>query len=288
MNRRIFLILRFLWHPQKTLYPTKNFSIFKVYVPALITLGGPDSVPGGNASPRLPGNIDNRSISLKPQEGKSMKYLPYKEKLDKCYSAVLMDVMDTMNVRVQCMDPSVKPLVPAMRTWGEVVTVYVETVTEIPEKPYEIEMEVIDDLKEGQIIVAQCNAPELSAFWGGLLSNAAVGRKSPGVITDGGARDYREIVSLNFPVFCKGLSPYDSLGRMDGKERNIPIVCGGIRVKPGDLVYGDVDGVVVVPQEMAPEVISRAWEKVRGENTVREELRAGASVAKTFEKYGIL
>lgn len=105
---------------------------------------------------------------------------------------------------------------------------------------------------------------------------------------DGGARDYREIVSLNFPVFCKGLTPLDSCGRMDGKERDIPIVCGGIKVHPGDLVYGDVDGVVVVPQEIADEVITRAWEKVRGENTVREELRAGASVVKTFEKYGIL
>jgi 4-hydroxy-4-methyl-2-oxoglutarate aldolase len=217
-----------------------------------------------------------------------MKYLRYKEKLDKCYSAVIMDVMDGMNVRVKCMDPGVKPLVPTMKTWGEAVTLYVEQVSEVPKKPFQLEMEVIDDLKEGQIIVAQCNAVELSAFWGGLLSNAAVGRKSPGAIMDGGARDYREIVSLNFPVFCKGLSPYDSCGRMDGKERGIPIVCGGIRVLPGDLVYGDVDGVVVVPQEMAEEVITRAWEKVKGENTVREELRAGASVVKTFEKYGIL
>jgi len=75
---------------------------------------------------------------------------------------------------------------------------------------------------------------------------------------------------------------------MDGKERDIPIVCGGIRVCPGDLVYGDVDGVVVVPQDIADEVIQKSWEKVQGENTVREELRSGASVVKTFEKYGIL
>jgi len=218
----------------------------------------------------------------------AMKYLAYKDKLDKCYTAVLMDVMDGMNVRAQCMDPAVKPLVPTMSTWGEAVTVYVETVTEVPEKPFQLEMEVIDDLKEGQMIIAQCNAPTLSAFWGGLLSNAAVGRKSPGAIMDGGARDYREIVSLNFPVFCKGLTPYDSCGRMDGKERDIPIVCGGIRVYPGDLVYGDYDGVVVVPQEMADEVINKAWEKVCGENTVREELRGGASVVETFKKYGIL
>ena len=221
-------------------------------------------------------------------KGKSMKYLKYNEKLEKCYSAVLMDVMDQMNVRVQCMDPSVKPLLPTMRTWGEAVTIYVETVTDVPERPFQLEMEVLDDIKEGQVLVTQCNAKELSAFWGGLLSNAAVGRKAAGSISDGGARDFTEIVELGFPTFCKGLSPYDSCGRMDGKERDIPIIVGGIRVAPGDLIFGDVDGVVVVPQEMSDEVIAKAWEKVQGENTVREELRAGASVVKTFEKYGIL
>lgn len=217
-----------------------------------------------------------------------MRYLRYNEKLNKLYSAVIMDVMDTMNVRTQCMDPKIRPLVQTMRTWGEAVTMYVETVTALPERPFQLEMEVLDDLKEGQVIVAQCNARELSAFWGGLLSNAAVGRKAAGTIVDGGARDYREIVSLNYPTFCAGLTPYDSMGRMDGRERDIPVVCGGIRVCPGDLVFGDVDGVVVVPKEMADEVISWAWEKVQGENKVREELRAGASVVRTFEKYGIL
>jgi len=75
---------------------------------------------------------------------------------------------------------------------------------------------------------------------------------------------------------------------MDGKERDIPIECGGVRVCPGDLIYGDVDGVVVVPQDMVDEVVAKAWEKVRGESKVREELRSGASVVETFEKYGIL
>jgi len=138
------------------------------------------------------------------------------------------------------------------------------------------------------MVVAQCHARELSAFWGGLLTNAALGRQAAGVVTDGGVRDYGEITSLGFPTFAAGLTPYDSLGRMDGKLRNTPITCGGVRVCPGDLVFADVDGVVVVPQGIAQEAIARAWEKARGESTVREELRAGASVVKTFRKYGIL
>ena len=125
-------------------------------------------------------------------------------------------------------------------------------------------------------------------FGVGLLSNAAVGRKMSGVIVDGGARDYQEIMELGFPTFCRGLSPYDSLGRMDGKEYDVPIECGGVRVNPGDLIFGDVDGIVVVPQEIFEEVIEKAWEKIQGESKVREELRGGAGVEATFKKYGIL
>ena len=138
--------------------------------------------------------------------GGQSKYLKYKDKLDRCFSAVLQDVMDGMNVRVQCMNPRIKPLLPTMKTWGEAVTIYLEEVTRVPEKPFQMEMELLDDTVEGQIIVAQCNARNLCAFWGGLLTNAAVGHKLAGVIIDGGARDYSEIVELNFPTFCVGLS----------------------------------------------------------------------------------
>ena len=133
---------------------------------------------------------------------------------------------------------------------------------------------------------AQCDAPRVGVL-GRLLSNAR-GRGGAGVVTDGGARDYAEIVSLGFPVFCRGLTPYDSQGRMDGTARDVSITCGGVAVAPGDLIYGDADGVVVVPSAMAEEVIRRAGEKVRGEDTVRDELRRGAGVVETFHKYGIL
>ncbi len=226
-----------------------------------------------------PGNI--------PQKPKS-RYLRYKDKLDKCFSAVLQDVMDGMNTRVQCMNPEIRPLSPSMRAWGEAITIYLETVTAIPEKPFQMEMELLDSANEGHMIVAQCNARELSAFWGGLLTNAAVGRNVSGVIIDGGARDYNEIMELEFPTFCRGLSPYDSLGRMDGKECDVPVECGGVRVSPGDLIFGDIDGIVVVPQDMVDEVIAKAWEKIQAESTVREELRSGASVVETFKKHGVL
>ena len=171
-----------------------------------------------------------------------------------------------------------------MRAWGETVTIRLEAVARPASRS--ARMELIDDLQPGRL-VAECPARELSTFWGGL-TNAALGRQAAGVITDGGVRDYAEIVQLGLPTFAAGLTPYDSLGRMDGRERGIPITCAGIRVSPGDLVFADADGVVVVPQDKAEEVIARAWEKVGGESLVRAELRAGASVVETFRKYHIL
>ena len=217
-----------------------------------------------------------------------MKYLEYDEKLSQCFSGVIMDTLDKMNRRVQCMHPTVRPLVPSMRMWGETVTARFGAVAEVPQRPYRLELQIVDSLREGQVLVSHCDSKDLSAAWGGLLTTAARSRRATGVVTDGGVRDYVEIVELEFPTFCTGLTPYDSLGRMDVQETNVPIRCGGIEVRPGDLIFADVDGIVVVPQELAGEVINKAWEKVKGEGKVRDALRSGASVTETFEKYGIL
>lgn len=234
----------------------------------------------------LPSRVDAKPRKFKAGEGS--RYFKYEDKLSKMFTAVIQDVMDAMNVRDRCMEPNIKPLLPGMRAWGEAVTIYMEEVHEVPKKPFQIEMDLLDSTKPGQLIVAECNAKKMSAFWGGLLSNAAVGHGVTGVVVDGGVRDYDEIVELKFPVFSAGMTPYDSLGRMDGNDRDIPVVCGGVKVSPGDLVFADVVGVVVVPQDIVDEVIAKAWEKVQGESTVRKELRNGAGVADTFRKYGIL
>jgi 4-hydroxy-4-methyl-2-oxoglutarate aldolase len=217
-----------------------------------------------------------------------LKYLKYDELLSQCSSSALMDTLDSFNCRVQCMVASIRPLTPSMRAWGEAVTAYFEAVTEAPKSPFRLEMEVVDGLREGQVLVSQCNTQTLSAAWGGLLSTAASARGARGVVTDGAVRDYNEVISLNFPTFCRGLIPYDSLGRMDVIRENVRIECGGLGVEPGDLIFADVDGIVVVPERMADEVIHKALEKRAGERRVREVLRRGASVVDTFERYRIL
>ena len=151
-----------------------------------------------------------------------------------------------------------------------------------------MEIQAVDALREDEVLLVQCSAVQPSAFWGGLLTNAAVGRGARGVVVDGYSRDCREILSLNFLVFCRGFSPLDSKGRQEGILHNVPIQLGGVSVKPGDFVYGDIDGIVIVPSKVEDKVITAAWEKVQGESKVREELRAGVSVKDVFAKYGIL
>ena len=110
------------------------------------------------------------------------------------------------------------------------------------------------------------------------------------MVVDGAVRDIRQLREMgeNFPVFATGRNPLDSKGRCLVADYDCPVVCDGILVHSGDLIFADVDGIVVVPSDCAREVFRRALEKVRAENFVREELRAGAYLKDVFEKYHIL
>jgi 4-hydroxy-4-methyl-2-oxoglutarate aldolase len=217
-----------------------------------------------------------------------VRYLQFDEALSKCHSAVIADVLDRLDRRAQCMQPHVRPLLSSMRVWGEAVTARFDAVESVPDRPFELEMALTDTLREGQVIVTQCNTKRLSAAWGGLLTAAARSRGARGVVTDGGVRDYAEITEQGFATFCAGLTPYDSLGRMDVVAIDVPIVCGGIAVEPGDLIFGDADGIVVVPAAISERVIAMALDKIAGEARVRERLRAGESVAGIYRQYGVL
>ncbi len=210
------------------------------------------------------------------------------KKAEKLYSAVIADCLDAAGYRNQCPDPEIRPINRDSILMGRAATLVTSDVFEVPESPYEMEIQAVDALREDEVLLVQCSAVQPSAFWGGLLTNAAVGRGARGVVVDGYSRDCREILSLNFPVFCRGFSPLDSKGRQEGILHNVPIQLGGVSVKPGDFVYGDIDGIVIVPSKVEDKVITAAWEKVQGESKVREELRAGVSVKDVFAKYGIL
>ena len=206
-------------------------------------------------------------------------------------AAVLSDVMDVLGLMNQAMQPFVRPLDESLVLAGRARTGLYMLAYEVRdgENPYEIEIALVDDLKPGDVPVLACDGPtQRIAPWGELLSTAAKARGAAGCITDGLVRDVRQIREMRFPVFHGGIGPLDTKGRARMVQRNVPVECAGVKVRDGDIVFGDVDGVVVVPQERAAEVLARANEKVAGEGRTRDELRQGRLLREVFEKYRIL
>jgi regulator of RNase E activity RraA len=208
------------------------------------------------------------------------------ERLRQLYSPVVADVLDKLGYRQQCLRADIRPLFPQAKAAGFALTVQTAPARLIaPTAPYAGELAAVDALqKDDVMVVSECHW----SFWGELLSTAARYRGCTGVVIDGHTRDTQAIQTMGFPVFCRGIHPADSLGRLDVSAHNVSISCGGVTVEPGDLVLADHDGVVVVPAGVAEKTLQLAEEKVRGENLVRTALAGGMSTTEAFKKYGIL
>jgi regulator of RNase E activity RraA len=204
------------------------------------------------------------------------------------YTSVLADVLDDLGQRRQVMSHTIRPLFPEARLAGRAATMLASEVYDVPAKPFELELQLLDSLEPGEVVVCTTQGSLHAAMWGELLSTHTQAKGGRGAVMDGLTRDSWGIVDIRFPVFAAGLSPADSKGRLDVTAIRVPIECGGVRVEPGDLVVADYDGCLVVPQAIEDEVVARALEKVSGENVVRELLRAGASIEQVFKEHGIL
>lgn len=206
-------------------------------------------------------------------------------------SAVLSDVMDSLGLVRRAMKPFVRPIDD-----GKVLVGRARTGLYMPaygvregENPYDVEIALVDDLQHGEVIVLACNGPtDRIAPWGELLSTAAQARGASGCVTDGLVRDVRQIRAMGFPVFHGGIGPLDTKGRARMVERDVQVECGGVAIEPGDIVFGDIDGVVVVPRAHENAVIDKAIAKVLGENNTRDALRKGEPLAQVFQRFGIL
>ena len=204
------------------------------------------------------------------------------------YAAVISDALDAAGYREQALHHTLRPLHPETIVVGRAMPVLCVDVYELPDAPYQQEIAAVDSLKPDDVLVCSTNGSTRICFWGELLSTAAQARGARGAIIDGFIRDARQILAMGFPVFATGFSPVDSNGRGEVIAYNVPITCGGVTVHPGDIVFGDIDGVVVIPQAVETAVIQAALEKVSGENRTRDALRAGATLAEVYAKYGIL
>jgi len=210
------------------------------------------------------------------------------ERLKPLYSGVVADVLDGLGYRNQCLPAEIRPLTPLNRVAGVVFPVKAVTVHEIPAKPYELEIAAVDAAQKGDVLVVDAGNDRTSAFWGELLTTACAYKGVAGAVMTACTRDMWKIKELNFPVFGLGFHPADSKGRVDVISIGEPVVIGGVQARRGDLILGDEDGVVIIPQEVAGEALRLAEEKVSGENRARADLAAGVPMGEVFRKYGIL
>lgn len=204
------------------------------------------------------------------------------------HTAVLSDVVDSLGFREQVMDARLRPVWDGATVVGRAHTVLTVDIFELRPDPYRKEIEAVDALKPGDVLIGATGPSTRTCLWGELLSTASLARGARGAIVDGYVRDVRQIAAMRFPVFATGMKPVDSAGRSEVVEFGTPVACGGVIVREGDLVVADVDGVIVVPRAIEDEAIRRALEKVNGENQMRDAIRSGMTLAEAFAKHGIL
>lgn len=204
------------------------------------------------------------------------------------YTAVLSDVIDGLGFRDQAMDARLRPVWAGATVAGRAHTLLTVDIFERRPDPYRKEIEAVDSLKPGDVLVGATGPSTRTCLWGELLSTASVARGARGAIVDGYVRDVRQIAEMRFPVFATGMKPVDSAGRSEVVEYGTPVACGGVLVREGDLVVADVDGIVVVPREVEDDAIRLALEKVDGEDRMRDAIRGGMTLAEAFAAHGIL
>ncbi len=212
------------------------------------------------------------------------------------FTAVVGDVMDQMGLQKQFLPPQIKPLDDEMVVIGRAMPVLEADVfgeaegsgaNPIMKKPFGLVFEAVDNLKPNEVYISSGSSPTY-ALWGGLMSVRAMYLGAAGVVVDGYSRDAREIRSLKFPCFSYGNYAPDQGPRGKVMDYRVPLKIGEAYVRPGDILFGDLDGVCVVPVEAEEEVFTRALEKARGEQMVRKALEAGMSTLDAFNTYGIM
>jgi regulator of RNase E activity RraA len=206
---------------------------------------------------------------------------------EKLFTAVVGDIMDSLGMLHQFLPPRIQPLREDMVVIGRAMPV-IETDIDTPsEKPFGLMLEALDDLKPGEVYLASGGKVPY-AMWGELMSTRAMKLGATGVVVDGYSRDTREILRLGFPTFSTGRYAQDQAPRGEVVDFRAPVRIGQVQIAPGDIVFGDIDGVLVVPKLAAEEVFQRALEKVSKENLVRVAIEEGMPCAQAFATYGVM
>lgn len=212
------------------------------------------------------------------------------------FTAVVGDIMDQLNFQRQFLPPQIQPLRDDMVVIGRAMTVLEADVfayssesgnNKVLAKPFGLMLEALDDLKRNEVYICTGASPSY-ALWGELMSMRAMKLGAVGAVVDGYSRDTAAILSLNFPTFSRGRYAQDQAPRGKVVDFRVPLQVGETRVEPGDIVFGDLDGVCVVPRRIEREVFVKALEKARGEKRVMKAIKGGMSARAAFDKFGIM
>lgn len=212
-------------------------------------------------------------------------FLTLKEEL---FSAIIGDIMDTLNLVRQFLPPEIKPLDRATKLVGRAMPVLEQDITKPNEAPFGLMFDALDDLRPNEIYLATGATPSY-ALWGGLMTTRAKKLDAAGAVLIGYHRDTLEILEQDFPCFSMGSYAQDQGVRGKVVDFRCPIVSpNGVKIEPGDLVFGDLDGVVIVPKDVENDVIEKARDKLAGEDKVRTAILSGMSTKEAFKKFGIM
>ena len=214
---------------------------------------------------------------------------------DELFVAAVGDVLDTMGYQHQFLPAGIAPLEKSMRIVGRAMPVLEADVINdgnrsagpLSGKPFGLMLEALDDLKQDEIYIAT-GASLRYALWGGLMSTRARHLKAAGAILDGYVRDADEIERLGFNVFCRGTYAQDQGVRGQVIDYRCTIEIEGVRIAPGDLLFGDREGVLVIPRAAEAEAVAKALDKVRTENKVADAIRGGMSACQALETFGVM
>jgi regulator of RNase E activity RraA len=211
------------------------------------------------------------------------------------FTAVVGDVLDKMGYLHQFLPPELRPLRDDMVAIGRAMPVLEADFFmaadagqgKFAAKPFGLMFRALDSLKPHEIYVATGASPRY-ALWGELMSVRALHLKASGAILDGYCRDSGGILDLDFPTFCYGSYAQDQAPRGKVVDFAVPIEIGNIRIRPGDIMFADRDGVLVIPREAEEEAVRLALEKVATENKVRLAIEAGMSAEEAFRQFGVM
>ena len=208
------------------------------------------------------------------------------------YVAAVCDILDELGFRNQAMHQRLRPLLADPENCGFIGRArtfrWMKTDSIAEDNPYGLEIEAMDSLKTHDVAVHSTDYAGTNAPWGELMSTIAKRNGAAGCVCDSQIRDCVKIMKMRFPVYYAGIRPLDSKGRAIVQAYDVPIRCGEVLVNPGDIVYADFDGIVVVPKSVELDVFQKANEKVNKENLSRKELLSGKSLQEVYNKYHAL